>query len=148
MALISFFLRRERLSRELYFLKVEIFSRAKNTDTSDFCVLTTLKKWNRIVCYKLGSKPEALNLALNLRCTSCCCRAFSVLQSATAAKPSTCRKFETMYHLRVVMSSFSTNVPQCAKKYCFWRLYCAAGLQKCNFYNESGFLRFLFRSTV
>ena len=41
-----------------------------------------------------------------------------------------------------------TNVPQCAKKYCFWRLYfeyCAAGLEKCNFYNESGFLRFYLR---
>ena len=36
-------------------------------------------------------------------------------------------------------------MPQCAKKYCFWRLYCAAGLQKCNFYNESGFLRFFIK---
>ena len=61
---------------ELYFLKVEICSRAKNTDKTQFsnfekvfCVLTNLKKWNRFVFYKWGSSTEALNLALNLRCS-------------------------------------------------------------------------------
>ena len=39
-------------------------------------------------------------------------------------------------------AKFSTNVPQCAKKYSFCILYCAATVRKCEIFSESGFCVF------